>query len=73
MFMPGKVSEAVDVFIGDDDNAAAVAAIAAVRPSRGALNSWRKLMQPSPPSPPLTKMVMRSRNMATRRRDSTGT
>src|SRR5262245_20822254 len=33
-------------------------------PPRGTLYSWRKLMQPSPPSPPLTKIVMRSRNMA---------
>src|SRR5262249_17686877 len=35
-------------------------------PPRGTYFSRRKLQQPAPPSPPLTKMVTRSTNMASR-------
>ena len=54
MFAMGQSSEAIDARLGHENDAAAVAAVAAVGPAAGMNFSRRKLRQPLPPLPAAT-------------------
>ena len=61
----GQGGEAVDALAGDEDHAAAVAAVAAVGPAQGTYFSRRKLTQPSPPLPASKRTTTSSTNIFT--------